>query len=268
MRRRCAYLLVVGLAALTTGCSLLRRLIRRPEVRRLRPRITGIGLRGVDLAFKLDLYNPNYLPLWAPPVRYALDVQGKEFLSGQTAAGFTLRAREVDTVTLPVRITYARLWRAYRELAGVSEAAYRLRGALVFSALDQTVKVPLTYSGKFPVLRAPKFSDIRFRLSDVSLQRAAITIEARVENPNVFEVDIQGLGYVFQLGDTRIAGLSVSAAGPIPAGKTGRVKLTGHISAAGAVGQLLKKRSQRKPRLSPTGLIKTPYGTVDLTPKP
>jgi LEA14-like dessication related protein len=105
---------------------------------------------------------------------------------------------------------------------------------------------------------------VRFRVSEASLVRAKLTIEATVTNPNTFEIDIQGLGYDFKAGEVHLGGLKASTSAAIAPGGTGQLTVVGEVSAARTALQLLAGSRLDKPTLVPTGTIKTPHGTVKL----
>ena len=257
-------LALAALVAVVPGCAALTEVIGKPKLRAVRLKITGIDLQGVGLSFDVDVENPYFVPIRAPLVRYGLDIAGAEFLRSEAPLKVDLPADNIGTLTVPVHLSYSKLWSAYRSLKGAREVDYTLRGALGLRVLGQSFDLPLSHSGKFPVLRVPRFSDVRFHLSDVSLRKAKITVDALVTNPNVFEIGIDGLGYVLKVGDVQLGGLSAATAGTIGSDQSGRLTLTGEVSAVGALLQLLKGGRAGKASLVPSGSIKTPYGAARL----
>jgi LEA14-like dessication related protein len=107
---------------------------------------------------------------------------------------------------------------------------------------------------------------VRVRLSEVSLRRASLAVEAEVANPNVFPIDIRGLGFVLKAGDDQLGGLTASTAEPIPAGGTGRLTLKGEVSASAVLLRIVRGESLRRATLCPSGSIMTPHGPVTLEP--
>jgi LEA14-like dessication related protein len=252
--------------AAAPGCSPLLRLIGRPRVQGVHPRISGIDFEGVNLDFGVDVRNPYPVRLKAPLLRYALEVEGKEFLRCDTPTTVDLPPRGTGTVAVPVRLSYSKLWSTYRSLRDLPEASYRFRGTLLLTALGCSFEVPFSREGKVPVLHAPRFSDVRLRVSELSLRRATVTVEAEVSNPNVFPVDIRGLGYVLKVGDAELGGLTASTAGLIPPGGTGHVTLAAQVSPSSVILRVLQGQSLRHARLCPSGSLLTPHGTVKLEP--
>ncbi len=255
--RMCLALLVC--AILAVGCASLP-LVETPEIQTVRPRISGIDFQGLDLAFDVDVKNPYPIPLKAPKFRYGMDIQGSRFFESDTTSEIDLPARSVGTVTLPVRVSYTDLLRTYRGLADKAEADYTLHGAIVVPVFGRSLELPLSHSGKFPIVRPPSFSDIRVRAPSVSLLRAKIGVDAAIGNPNAFSIGIKDLGYVLKLGDVEVGGLTAETANTLEAGQSGRLYLSGQVSAASAVFGLIK--GGRKAIIVPSGSIETPYGPV------
>lgn len=238
--------------------------VERPTVKAVRPRITGLDLDSVALAFDIDIDNPYGVPIKSPRFRYGVDIQGEPFLQEQQATGLDLPAKGVGTVTLPVRLTYASLWSAYRKLEGATEVPYRLHGAVAVSALGTSLELPVSKSGTFPVLKRPEFSNIEVQIGEVSLRGAQVTVDADIRNPNAFALGLEKLGYALKLGEVGVGNLVASTDKSIGAGQSGRVRLTGEVSGTSALGKLLRGGSLGAPKLSPSGALQTPYGTASI----
>jgi LEA14-like dessication related protein len=256
-------LVAATLVASTLGCATLP-LTERPEIQAVRPRISGIDFQGVNMAFDVDVRNPYPIPLRTPRFRYGIDVEGSRFFDSEAASGIDLPASGVGTATLPVRMSYADLWRTYGSLAGAPEADYTLRGALLIPVAGQSLELPLSHSGTFPILRPPAFSDVKVQLGDVSLTKAGVSVDAVMKNPNAFALGLEGLGYALKLGDAKLGGLSATTASTLAAGQTGRMTLSGDVSAASALFNMLMGGGKGGAEIVPSGSIQTPYGTVKL----
>jgi LEA14-like dessication related protein len=126
------------------------------------------------------------------------------------------------------------------------------------------VRLPLSKSGTFPVLRIPKISVRDLDVSSVSLTGASIGLQAGITNPNAFSLGASDLGYELKLGDLAIGGLKVSTAKTVRPGATEAISLRGEVSGARLVAQLLKGDALGKASILAVGEIKTPYGSVRL----
>jgi len=250
------------------GCSnlsfLLGSLGEKPEIKSIRPRITGIDLKGIDLAFDVDVFNPYGVAIKSPMFRYGLDLHDKPFLQSEEETKISLPSQDVGTVTLPVKLGYADIWKSYQSLKDSSEVPYRLHGALVLKPLGKTVELPMSKRGTFPVLRVPRFANVKVEDPEISLDSAAVGIKAAMSNPNIFALGLQELGYSVRLGDLDIGKVTASTLEKLEAGGTEDISLKAQLSGVGMLGQLLSGTSVGKVKILPTGSIETPYGTINL----
>jgi len=264
MRRIVQFALLV-LCLASPGCSLFKRIARSPKVVKVWPKIRAIGFTGVDLAFDVTLRSRSRMSMDAESGTYSLEIEGREYLSGEVRGPIRLPAGGTTVVTVPVRIHYRDLLHAYDSLIDLPEAHYTVSGTLIFAPAGHRFTIPVRKSGKFPIVRVPTFSDVAFELPHrVPLTGLSIAVSATVHNPNAFAVDVHDFGYAFELGDAEIGALTVTAAETIPAGGDGRVELLGRISAVGTILGLTELRNLTDPKLLASGRLKTPYGSLKL----
>jgi LEA14-like dessication related protein len=240
--------------------------MERPEVQQVSPRIRGVDFQGLDMAFDVDVNNPYPLPIKTPRFRYGIDIEGSRFFDSEAASQLNLPAMGVGTVTLPVRLSYVDMLRTYRNLADAPEAAYTLRGALIMPVLGRSFEVPVSHSGTVPILRPPTFSNIDVNLANISLLKTRINAEAAMKNPNAFALGIKNLGYALKLGGVELGGLKATTGSTLEAGQTGRLSLSGEISAASAIVNMIKGGNLGGAEIVPSGKIQTPYGPVPFNP--
>jgi LEA14-like dessication related protein len=246
------------------GCATLTSL-DQPEIRSVQPRITGIDLEGVDLAFDVDVHNPYPVPIKASRFRYGIDVQDSRLFESEIESGIDFPAMSLGRTVLPVRLSYADLWRAYRELSDASEADYGLHGTLIFAVLGRSFELPLSHRGKVPVFRLPTFSDIRIESTDFSFTGVKLNINAAMKNPNVFPLGVKELGYFLKLGDMTVGNLTATTNDVVEAGQTDQMSLSGEVSAASVVFDVIRGGSFGTAAIFPSGSLQTPYGAVKLT---
>ncbi len=254
----------VPVLMLPMGCAS----IQRPEVRSVHPRVTAIDFQGVSLVLDVGVHNPYPFALRAPRFDYGIDVESQEFMKSQSPVEVDLPPREVGTLSLPARFGYVELWRAYQALASAPEANYRLHATVPITVLGETVEVPVSHSGKLPILRPPSVAVDRVDFPDVSLSGAKVTADLTLGNPNAFALGVSKLGYELVLGDVPVGQLTASTLDKIGPGATGKLGLTGEITARSALARLLQKQGLGQPRVSPRGAIETPYGPVELGNRP
>lgn len=73
----------------------------------VRPKITGIDMGSVSLAFDVDINNPYLVPLRSSNVRYAFDVEGSQLFESDEPVTLNIPASGTGTMTLPVRLAHA-----------------------------------------------------------------------------------------------------------------------------------------------------------------
>jgi LEA14-like dessication related protein len=235
---------------------------RRPEVRAVRPRITGIDFFGITMAFDVDVYNPNIFAIRSPRLKYAMNIEGSRLFASEITSPINLPANDEGMVTFPVRVSYFDLWRTYQSLVHASEANYRLDGAFVFPVAGRSLELPFSHGGTFPILRPPEFSDIKVHLTDVSPTNAKINVNALVKNPNVVPLGLENLGYAVKLGDIQLGDLVSSASGTLNPGQSARVSLVGEASAVNTLLNIVRGGTPGGTTIIPQGSIQTPYGPV------
>ena len=244
-----------------TNLKSLLGVIDRQQVKSIHPRIADIDLQKVTLAFDVDVENPYPFPLKSPQFRYGLDIEGAEFVNANKAVALDIPAKGVGTVSLPIDLSYSELRKTYKELAGAKEIAYRLHGALVLAGgknatrLPGKIELPMSKSGTFPVLRLPKFSNLDADFSDISLSSAKVALTADVLNPNIFPVGIEDVGYALKIGEVSVGDLVATANRNIKAGESGKLKLTGRISAFDGLLRLVRGKSIGAPNLLRTAAV-------------
>jgi len=224
----------------------------------------GIDFSGVSMAFDVDVYNPNPLPIMSPRLKYALNVEGSRFFDAETTSSINLPAGKAGMVTFPVRVSYSDLWRTYQKLANAPEANYTLDGAFVFPIRGRSLQLPFSHGGTFPILRPPTFSDIKVRVGEMSLADARIDVDAAMKNPNVFPLGIKDLGYALKLGNVQLGDLTARTDEILNAGEKGQLSLSGKVSAFSAVVNLIRGGAIGGAAILPEGSIETPYGAVRL----
>lgn len=263
MLSRCTSFLLVGLAFVLSSCASIPDSMR-PEIQNVRPRIARLDFQGVDLAFDFDVDNPLPIPIRAPKFQYALAVQNSPFLSQTVASGIDIPASATGKASLPVRLSYMDLFRVVQNLRAENQASYQLSGALLPSVAGQNFQLPFSHSGTVPIVRPPKFSIVDLKTSSGALGSMGLDITADVENPNVFNIGVDGLSYALKMGGLEVGRVGASTNGAVGAGGTGRIQLAAQATGVSALQGLLGGSNFGQLSLIPTGAIQTPYGPIRL----
>jgi LEA14-like dessication related protein len=247
----------------TSGCSLLADL-QRPEIMKITPSIKGIDFQGIDMMFDIDVNNPYPIRLQSPGFDYAFKIEGSRLFESESATKVDLPAKKVGTIQLPARFTYTELFKSASGLINKPAAEYELSGNFKFTPFGREIILPFSKTGNFPILKLPKITVSNVDLSDVGITGAKLKVDSVIGNPNIFGIDFEDIGYKLKLGDLDIGGLKADSAEKIKAGKEGKLSLTAEVSGISIISKLLKGVDIGNAKISPTGSIKTPYGSVKL----
>ena len=144
------------------------------------------------------------------------------------------------------------------------QVPYSLEGALVLPVAGQSFELPFTHDGDFPVLRPPQLSVLDVETPEVSLRGARVAVTAEMKNPNIFALGLKNLGYALTIGGVSLGDITATTADSIEAGGTGRLTLAGNLTAGEALMKLVRGGELGVPKLGATGVIETPFGSVDL----
>jgi LEA14-like dessication related protein len=259
-------LVVLGVVAASWGCAYLPT-DARPEILGVTPKITGIDLQGVNMAFDLNVRNPYPVAIKSPKFKYSFAVEGTPLATEQIAEGFNLPARKTGIATLPVRVGYQDLFNIMGGLRGANKANYKIDGAFLIDALGEAFELPFGHEGIMPILQPPDFSAVSMKQPEVSLSGAKVAVDANVTNPNIFAIGFKNLGYTMQIGDIPVGDLAISTLEQLAAESSGRMSFGGQVSAWDAARGVLSGGKLGEIKIMPRGEIETPYGPVKLDGK-
>jgi LEA14-like dessication related protein len=141
VRRRYSLPLIL---LLTGGCNV----IHGPKVSVQGVSVTEATGEALGLTLRLELRNPNRVPVELYDFRYALYVAGHHVYEGRRAASATLGASSTRTIELPAVVPYDRLSWAEGELPAT--AAYELQGTLRYVAPNMLLQVILDAGKRRP----------------------------------------------------------------------------------------------------------------------
>ena len=243
------------------GCALLES-IAKPEVKSVQPHITGADLEGLDMVFDVGVQNPYPVPITASKLKYRLDVEGSRLIVSETDASMSIPASGRGTVKLPARISFADIAAAYSGVKGKPEVGYTLHGAASVTAFGKPTDIPINHSGKLPIVRPPKFSDVSAKFSRSGLLGAKVDVKAQMTNPNAFEIGVDSLRYGLKFGDAEVGGLTASSSSALAPGATKPFAMSGSVSAGKALMQLMAGAKMGQVRIVSSGAFTTPYGRV------
>lgn len=258
-----------ALAALALAAPFGCALRSGPRIRSVKVRVTSINFKEVNVAIDVDVHNPTAHALPAPDYAIALYVESdpKPFRSDSGEATRRLPAGQTTTLSIALAVPYRKAIKRVRWLERSPTIPYRLRGSLRLSIEGQPRTVRFSHKGTLPILRAPQFTDIQFRIPTQVSPQMQLKFYTRLTNPNAFPIDVRNLRYEITLGGDRVGGLFTESSPVIGPGKSVWITLGARVNAFGALvksGFDFKKLLKKKRRIAVRGSMKTPYGTIPL----
>lgn len=100
---------VLATLVLSSCASLTKDLIKDPEVKVIDFSVTNVTLEDVSIAVKMNIKNPNPIPLNLDQVTYALKFSGKDVTEGTFSEGIKVPASGENNVTVPLKFKYSSL---------------------------------------------------------------------------------------------------------------------------------------------------------------
>jgi LEA14-like dessication related protein len=102
--------LVLALTAslvLSSCASLTQDLLKDPEVKVIDFKLTNVTLEDVSVAVKMNIKNPNAIPLKLDEVSYSLKFSGNDVTEGNFKEGVNIPASGQNDVTVPLKFKYS-----------------------------------------------------------------------------------------------------------------------------------------------------------------
>ncbi len=194
---------------------------------------TDLSIQSVTMVFDVEVGNPYSVPLPLSNLDYSLTTNNAKFLTGQAKLQGTVPAHDKQVAKLPVKITFAELMRAAKDVRLGSVVPYNAElGLSVDAPLVGNLRVPLKKEGQLPIPTTPDIEVAEIKWGDVSLSQATGTIRLNMINRNQFAMDLAKMVYTFSLGDVEVARSSLAK--PVsfaPNGGAGTIEIPLSISA-------------------------------------
>lgn len=217
--------LAVAVAALAVaGCAGLDRAL---EARKPAASVDGVRLAAIDfdraeLVFDVRIDNPNPVGLELAGFDYALDVAGRELLSGRRDRRLALPAEGAETIAVPVAIRFDRVAGTLGDLRGRDRVPYGLElGLDVELPVVGVRRVSAATEGNLPVPHRPDLELRRARVAELGLSGARLVLELAVANPNAFDLHLDRVGYALAVdGEPWAEGRASEAVRLAPRGRT------------------------------------------------
>jgi LEA14-like dessication related protein len=252
MRAARFFTVIFLLVALTT-CQSISSVIQEPKLSLKSVDIANISFSGVDLITHIDIENPNSFTLPTPKIDWAVSINSNPFIQGVFSGGSSIKSREKVAVNLPLTIPYDGLYKTFKSLVDLKEAAYNLALGISFPIpLLENKVFPLNYSGQIPLLQLPKLLSGSVGIARMDYSGLTLACAANIENPNEFPIPIPRVDWDYSIGGKSVLKNSNAKAGTIPALSAGAANFEISVAYADIFGVIdtLRNATEAKSNLS------------------
>ena len=190
------------LITLMLSCAALQEFtnVQKPIVSLANVRVTDISFEDLQLAFDIDIENPNAISASLAGFDYDLLLAGSSFVKGQQANQMTIASLGKSTVQVPVTLNFNDLYSMFQSLKNQDSTNYKINTGLTFNLplLGET-RIPLSHEGQLPLLKLPRIKVDGLQLKNLTLTGANLDLKLNVDNPNVFSLILDKLQYDFKV---------------------------------------------------------------------
>ena len=194
--------LVIGalLSVALAGCSALRMALNRdfdpPSVAVVDGRVESLTFEGVDLAFDVEVGNPNAVGIDVTGFDYHIEIGGERVVVGSSDETQPVAGGSTSRWTVPASLRFASLLSSVASLAGEDEATFLFECAVRLDVpFLGEVSVPVTRLGALPLPKPPSISFDGMSLQGVSATAVSLLLKLRIDNPNGFLLRLDSLSY-------------------------------------------------------------------------
>ncbi|MCX6567301.1 MAG: LEA type 2 family protein [Candidatus Aminicenantes bacterium] len=173
-----------------------------PEVLLREKRIIDPSPEGLTLVFHLILRNPSDAPVRLTRYDYKVVIDDTEYLNLKVQLDDPLGIEAGDEIVigLPVKLNYGNLFPAAPGLEDKDLAVCYVAGGMTFQDEKRRDKrVPVAFSGDFPVYRGLEFVPVPVEVKTLTIGGAEITAGFAIRNPNGFSFSLDRLTYSLEL---------------------------------------------------------------------
>ncbi len=246
--------LAVALLSVLSGCATLENQFKQPEVSLGDARITSMSLQDAQLAFDVDVKNPNSIGLSLKGLTYTLQVQGKQLFSGTHSDRFEINGNSTSRVTLPFTLRYDDVLGTIMALRDNKELSYQISGEADFG----WIRLPYSKSGTIAMPKLPEISVENLRINRLGLDGVDLVLALKVGNSNSFPIRLDGLDYNLKLANSSLIKGGSTTPFSVAANNNGQMVLNLSLNYAqiGALMQAL--RSSNSMPIEFNSLMKLP----------
>jgi len=210
-----AFSLMCALIILLSGCASGENapiVFSEPEITVQSLEISDLSFDKVGITAVIEVYNPSPFNLAFSGLRYSVESEGRQFLSGNIGKSGTSQNRSVPVqltaknrteLSIPLIVETKALINLLSADDSRSVIPYTLAVDLttVVPVISRTITVSAERTGELPLPRIPKIGVQEVVISDFGNQKITFDIVFSLENPNIFGLSVGELAYLFSVND-------------------------------------------------------------------
>jgi LEA14-like dessication related protein len=170
--------------------------LREKQVQELSP-------SGLKLVYYITLKNLSSKTYFLSGYNYRFAANQQEYLQMKTNLEDKIRinARDETLIALPVKITYALLFKEIPSLQNESRSQCYMTGMLFFAdEKKERGSLPISFPGEFPVFKEPQAQLVGLTINALTIGGADLSFELKIENDNDFELLPERINYKVAIG--------------------------------------------------------------------
>lgn len=182
--------------------------------------IKDLSPDGLTLTFYLKIKNTSSKNYYLAGYSYRFIVEQAEYvkLATQLDELISIPARQQIFIAWPVKITYTHLFTSVPSVEKQLKAVCYLSGELFLANRKGKIKgkIPLAFSGEFPIFKKPEARISRLKVNQMSIGGADIDFRVKFTNHNGFELLVDRIKYQIKIGGHKIGEGEISGDKNLP----------------------------------------------------
>ena len=266
--RRIALLIFCVLIALGGGCESAQSFVNAamPSLGFQSVRVTDLTMEGIDLAFDVEVDNPNPIKMPLADLDYELVAGGTRLAAGRVNVKGSIPARSSREITVPTTLRFDDLLTMLENVPAGTMVPFTFQGTVATDELPGLgdVQLPVQIDGELPIPAIPQVSVVSLEWDELSLMKAQARLTLDIVNTNQFTFELDQLAYAFELGGVTVADtkLRETARFAESASRTIELPLTIRPVKLGMAAFQMMHGNSASYRLSGQMNVETPYGPL------
>jgi LEA14-like dessication related protein len=169
--------------------------------------VKDFNLSGLSLVFFLTISNSSSSPCFLSGYDYRFVVNQKEYfhLANSLEGGIEIEAKKDNLISFPLKISYANLFAAVAGIEKEDKAHCYFSGTMIFTdGKKEMERFPFAFSAEFPIFKKPEVEFHSLKVKDLTIGGADLDFELSFKNSNSYELFIDNISYIFDLGEKRV----------------------------------------------------------------